>query len=383
MEPMRVLFIEDEDRLRESLSRGLRADGHELVAAGTGSEGLRLTQEQSFDVIVCDIILPHVNGFQICSRLREQAIRTPFLMLTAKDGEWDQAEALDAGADDYLTKPFAYVVLPAHLHAMSGATAPSSRESQPFCGATIRDRRKASIDSVRLRAVDAAEWFVAGEASAVVHWLERGIPTPTRTPPRLAERGLRGRPTLVQNVETLAHLALIARYGASWYREIGTDAEPGSMLVKLLGAVQRPGVYEAAIGTRVSDVLGEGGGAVGKPQALLLGGYFGSWAGNDEAVDGPFRTPGWRISAQDRELAFSQCCPPTRVGSLRLRGLPATWPQSRPGSAVPCVFGLPALGASSNTWPQVVRSIVSGSSDGSASCTAAERVVIRTAPFAW
>ena len=116
---MRILFIEDEDRLREALCHGLRADGHDVVAAGTGSEGLRLAQEQSFDVIVCDILLPHVNGFQICARLREQVIWTPILMLTAKDGEWDQAEALDAGADDYLTKPFSYVVLHAHLRALA------------------------------------------------------------------------------------------------------------------------------------------------------------------------------------------------------------------------------------------------------------------------
>jgi DNA-binding response OmpR family regulator len=116
---VRILFIEDEDRLRDALCHGLRQEGHDVVAAATGSEGLRLAMEQNFDVIVCDILLPHVNGFQICSRLREQAIWTPILMLTAKDGEWDQAEALDAGADDYLTKPFSYVVLRAHLRALA------------------------------------------------------------------------------------------------------------------------------------------------------------------------------------------------------------------------------------------------------------------------
>ncbi|HXZ83442.1 MAG TPA: response regulator transcription factor [Acidimicrobiales bacterium] len=115
---MRVLFIEDEDGLREALCRGLSEEDNDVVAASTGSEGLRLAEEQSFDVIVCDILLPHVNGFQICQRLRARAIWTPILMLTAKDGEWDQAEALDAGADDYLTKPFSYIVLLAHLRAL-------------------------------------------------------------------------------------------------------------------------------------------------------------------------------------------------------------------------------------------------------------------------
>ncbi|HXW78753.1 MAG TPA: response regulator transcription factor [Acidimicrobiales bacterium] len=115
---MRILLIEDEDNLREALCRGLREDQHEVVGASTGSDGLRLAEEQSFDVIVCDILLPMLNGFQICRRLREQAIWTPILVLTAKDGEWDEAEALDAGADDYLTKPFSYVVLQAHLRAL-------------------------------------------------------------------------------------------------------------------------------------------------------------------------------------------------------------------------------------------------------------------------
>jgi two-component system OmpR family response regulator len=115
---VRVLFIEDEERLREALCRGFREDNHDAVGASTGTEGLRLATEQSFDVIVCDILLPGMNGFQICRRLREQAIWTPVLMLTAKDGEWDEAEALDAGADGYLKKPFSYVVLKAHVRAL-------------------------------------------------------------------------------------------------------------------------------------------------------------------------------------------------------------------------------------------------------------------------
>jgi two-component system OmpR family response regulator len=123
---VRILFIEDEDRLREALCRGLSAEHHDVVAASTGSEGLRLAEQESFDVIVCDILLPHVNGFQICERLRQQANWTPILMLTAKDGEWDQAEALDAGADDYLTKPFSFVVLRAHLRALARRGAKSA-----------------------------------------------------------------------------------------------------------------------------------------------------------------------------------------------------------------------------------------------------------------
>ncbi len=108
--------------------------------------------------------------------------------------------------------------------------------------AAAAERRRARMDRVRLRVTDAADRFVAGEASAVVHWLERGVPTPKSTPRRLSEHGLNGRPTLVQNVETLAHLALIARHGADWFRAVGTLHEPGSMLVTLAGAVRDPGV---------------------------------------------------------------------------------------------------------------------------------------------
>ena len=115
---MKVLLIEDEERLRDALARGLRAEGHVALEAADGADGLVLAADPTLDVIVCDILLPKVNGFRICQELRAAGVRTPILMLTAKDGEWDQAEALDAGADDYLTKPFSYIVLHAHLRAL-------------------------------------------------------------------------------------------------------------------------------------------------------------------------------------------------------------------------------------------------------------------------
>ncbi len=116
---MRVLLIEDEDRLRTALEAGLRAEGHQVLGAADGARGLELAADPRLDVIVCDILLPKLNGFQVCRRLREQGVWTPILMLTAKDGEWDEAEALDAGADGYLSKPFSYVVLGAHLRALA------------------------------------------------------------------------------------------------------------------------------------------------------------------------------------------------------------------------------------------------------------------------
>ena len=154
------------------------------------------------------------------------------------------------------------------------------------------ERHQAGSDPVRIRVVTAADRFVGGEASAVVHWLERGVPTPTRRPPRLSDRGLGGRPTLVQNVETLAHVALIARYGASWFRAVGPAAEPGSMLVSILGAVREPSVLEIGIGTPVGEVLGMAGGPSAPLQALLVGGYFGTWVSAAAAASVPFSAAG-------------------------------------------------------------------------------------------
>jgi DNA-binding response OmpR family regulator len=116
---MKVLVIEDEARLAISLRKGLTADGYTVELAGDGEHGLWLAQNQAFDAIVLDIMLPKLNGFAVCAALRKADNWTPILVLTAKDGEYDVAEALDTGADDYLTKPFSLVVLTARLRALT------------------------------------------------------------------------------------------------------------------------------------------------------------------------------------------------------------------------------------------------------------------------
>jgi NADH:ubiquinone oxidoreductase subunit F (NADH-binding) len=116
--------------------------------------------------------------------------------------------------------------------------------------------------------------YVAGEETALVNWLNGGDAKPTFTPPRPFEQGVDRRPTLVDNVETLAHVALIARFGAQWWRSAGTDADPGTMLVTLAG-VARPGVYEIALGTPLRDVLRNAG--AHDVRGVLVGGYFGTW----------------------------------------------------------------------------------------------------------
>lgn len=115
---MRVLVVEDEIRQAAALKRGLEAEGFAVDVASTGTDGLWLATEQPYDVIVLDVMLPGLNGFKVCAELRARQIWTPVLMLTAKDGELDEAEALDTGADDFLSKPFSYVVLVARLRAL-------------------------------------------------------------------------------------------------------------------------------------------------------------------------------------------------------------------------------------------------------------------------
>ncbi|HEY7668769.1 MAG TPA: response regulator transcription factor [Actinomycetota bacterium] len=115
---MRVLVVEDEEHLAAGLKKGLEADGFATDLALNGTDGLWMAREFPYDAIVLDLMLPGMNGYRICAALREEGIWTPILMLTAKDGEFDEAEALDTGADDYVTKPFSHVVLVARLRAL-------------------------------------------------------------------------------------------------------------------------------------------------------------------------------------------------------------------------------------------------------------------------
>ena len=135
------------------------------------------------------------------------------------------------------------------------------------------ERSSNRLDRAAVDLVLAPPRFLAGQETSVVSVLGGGPARPAFTPPRPFERGVGGQPTLVQNVETLAHLALIARYGAGWFRRLGTAAEPGSMLASIRQADGRPAVTEAAIGTPLRELVGLGE----HVQAVLVGGYHGSW----------------------------------------------------------------------------------------------------------
>ncbi len=120
-----MLVVEDEVALAASLARGLEADGFAVDVVHDGVDGLWRAQEVAYDAIVLDLMLPGMNGFQVCRTLRDAEVWTPILILTAKDGELDETEALDTGADDYLTKPFSHLVLVARLRALLRRGAPA------------------------------------------------------------------------------------------------------------------------------------------------------------------------------------------------------------------------------------------------------------------
>ncbi|WP_431782880.1 response regulator transcription factor [Streptomyces chumphonensis] len=169
---MRVLIVEDERRLARSLAQGLGAEGFAVDVVHDGREGLFLATERDYDLLVLDIMLPGMNGYRICAALRAAGDETPILMLTAKDGEYDEAEGLDTGADDYLTKPFSYVVLLARIRALlrrrGGGAAPVLRLGDLTLDRSARRVERAG-EEVALTAKEFAVLeHLAGRAGEVV-----------------------------------------------------------------------------------------------------------------------------------------------------------------------------------------------------------------------
>jgi NADH:ubiquinone oxidoreductase subunit F (NADH-binding) len=207
----------------------------------------------------------------------------------------------------------------------------------------VAERCGTCYDPVLVRVLTGADRFVAGEASALVNWVGHGIPAPTAVPPRVSERGLGGRPTLVQNVETLAHLALIVRHGAPWFRSLGTPAEPGSTLVTVIGAVREPGVYETGLGTPVGDVLALAGGPAAPVSALLIGGYFGTWVEYAAAAALPFSAAGLRSAGAGPGAGLIAALPADACGLAETARIARYLAAESAGQCGPCVFGLASI----------------------------------------
>ena len=207
----------------------------------------------------------------------------------------------------------------------------------------LAERERRMDVRVRRELVPVPEGYVAGQESALVNFLSGGPAIPTFTPPLPSERGVRRRPTLVSNAETLAHIALIARHGSRWFRQLGTPSQPGSTLVTLSGPLARPGVYEVACGSSLASLVEAAGGTTAPVRGALFGGYAGAWLGAEELAEArlcdeqlaPF---GASIGAGVVALLSAEACPVSETA--RIADWLATQSSRQCG---PCVHGLRAL----------------------------------------
>jgi NADH:ubiquinone oxidoreductase subunit F (NADH-binding) len=205
----------------------------------------------------------------------------------------------------------------------------------------IAERRYQGFDHIEIQVHTPPHHYVSSEASALTNWLGGGEAKPTTTPPRTSERGVAGLPTLVDNVETLAHLALIARYGPDWFRSRGTAENPGTSLVTLAGAVPGPGVYEVEYGTPLREALSLGG-PVPDVQAVLVGGYFGSWLPAGQAAAVEYSGPGLSVVGATPGAGVLAALPSTSCGLAETARILDYLAGQSARQCGPCRFGLPA-----------------------------------------
>jgi NADH:ubiquinone oxidoreductase subunit F (NADH-binding) len=215
----------------------------------------------------------------------------------------------------------------------------------------LADRARAGIDRVPAVIADAPPRFLAGQESALVNRIGGGPAIPGYTPPRVSERGVGGAPTLVQNVETLAHLGLIARYGAAWFRAVGSEDEPGSMLCTIRQPDERTSVIEAAIGTPLSRLLDldPAGGIGGSPpqastaQAVLVGGYHGAWLPAAQAAGLSLSNAALRPAGAFAGAGVLAALPAGRCGLAETARVARYLALESAGQCGPCLNGLPRI----------------------------------------
>jgi NADH:ubiquinone oxidoreductase subunit F (NADH-binding) len=206
----------------------------------------------------------------------------------------------------------------------------------------IAERERAGLDPVRINVHGLPHNYVSSEETSIVHWLNGGDARPTAVPPRPFEKGVADNPTLLDNVETLAHVALIARFGPAWYRQAGLPDAPGTMLTTVSGAVDDPGVYEIEVGTAIGDVLAMSGAQPGA-ESLLIGGYFGTWHKAGEVADAPLAPTALRPIGASPGAGVLIVLPPGACGLAETARV-LTWMAGQSaGQCGPCIFGLPAI----------------------------------------
>jgi len=205
----------------------------------------------------------------------------------------------------------------------------------------LRERPEAERRVARMAA--APHRYVAGESSAAVHLIDGGIATPTTTPPHSRERGVAAAPTLMQNVETLAHIALIARYGDAWYRSMGRRGAAGTLMVTIAGGVKKPGVLEIEAGTTIGEAVAMAGGLSEPAAAVLLGGYFGAWMPAVKAWELPLDAEALRAGGLGLGCGVIGVQPASRCGVCDTARIMRYLAEESSAQCGPCFFGLRAL----------------------------------------
>lgn len=208
----------------------------------------------------------------------------------------------------------------------------------------LAERARAGMDAVPIQIRTVGGGYVGSEETALIQQLNGGPPLPTFVPPRPFQQGVGRRPTLVQNVETLAHLALLGRYGPDWFREVGDHHTPGTTLVTVGGAVATPGVYEIELGHPLHAVLAQAGGQTEPLQAVLVGGYLGNWL-PISALDTPLTPAALRAVGAVLGPGMLLALPASSCGLAETARIVDWLASQNAGQCGPCTFGLPAVAA--------------------------------------
>jgi len=325
-----------------SLAEHLDREGSLPVGRGSGAHA------ELIELVTASGLLGRGGGaFPTGQKLRAVAERgrNPIVLINGVEGE------LISSKDHVLLARVPHLVLDgaavaaAAIGAREAIVAVGAGSSRGFAaiGAAIDERERRRVDRVSFRLIRAPDRFVVGEETALVNFVNGGPAKPTFTPPRPYERGVRGVATLVQNVETAANLALLARYGPYWFRALGTSKEPGTTLVTLGGTVRRPGIYEIPFGLPVRELIAWAGGPSAPISAYLIGGYFGTWVAAGEAdtlalLDSDLRTVGASLGA--RSIV---ALPETSCGIVETARVARYLADETAGQCGPCVRGLDAV----------------------------------------
>ncbi len=208
--------------------------------------------------------------------------------------------------------------------------------------AALAERTSTEGLGVDLRLAGTPSRYVAGEETGLVQWMNGGPAMPTSVPPRPFEKGVAGRPTLVQNVETLATMALIARHGPEWFRQLGTPDEPGGRLVTVSGAVGQPAVVEAPIGTPIGALIDAVGGPAAELSAVMVGGFYGTWLPVD-ALDTPYSRAGLLPLGASPGAGVVLALPASACGLAETARVVSWYAGESAGQCGPCIFGLADL----------------------------------------